>query len=161
VTIHPSYYEYRGISVPTQPEDSQLPCIPHIRTVESETAQCGFVGYNDLQGTMTIIEQTCLWKRNYDPIYIASVNDVQGSIFLNIGYSLSINHYLCFESKLFSLIMTDNSNLQFLGTRNFIRQNLAKTRRNWMQGMYFIFRQICRVYKAMNMLCVAFESFLK
>jgi hypothetical protein len=68
---------------------------------------------------MTIIEQTCLWKRNYDPIYIASVNDVQGSIFLNISYSLSINHYLCFESKLFSLIMTDNSNLQLLGYSQF------------------------------------------
>ncbi|MGA9152864.1 MAG: hypothetical protein WBZ36_19990, partial [Candidatus Nitrosopolaris sp.] len=75
--------------------------------------KCGFVRYNDLQVTMTLIEQTCLWKRNYDLIHIASVNDVKGSIFLNIGYSLSINHYLCFESKPFSLvIMTDNSNLQ-------------------------------------------------
>jgi hypothetical protein len=95
-----------------------LPCVPHkysISTVESETVQCSFVRYNDLQSTVTIIEQTCLWKRNYDLIHITSVNDVKGSIFLNIGYCLSINHYLCFESKLFSLvIMTDNWNSSVL-----------------------------------------------
>jgi hypothetical protein len=71
---------------------------------------------------MTTIEQTSLWKRNYDLIHIASVNDVKGSIFLNIGYSFSIDHYFCFESKLFSLVMmTDNSNLRLFRTCNFIR----------------------------------------
>ena len=35
----------------------------------------------------------------------ASVNDVKRSIFLNIGYSFSINHYFCFKNKPFSLVM--------------------------------------------------------
>src|SRR5215469_16048961 len=35
----------------------------------------------------------------------ASVNDVKRSIFLNIGYSFSINHYFCFKSKPLSLVM--------------------------------------------------------
>jgi hypothetical protein len=64
---------------------------------------------------MTTIGQTSLWKRNYDLIHIASINDVKGSIFLNIGYSFSNNHYFCFESKLFSLVMmTELANFQIL-----------------------------------------------
>src|SRR5215813_13752969 len=61
-------------------------------------------GFCIFQGTITTVEQTCLWKRN-DLIHVASVNDVKRSIFLNIGYSFSINHYFCFKSKPFSLVM--------------------------------------------------------